>query len=52
MNKEVLILIAMGALAVVNIAGFKYLGIFGLFVTAASVPFAEKLLDMISALAK
>ena len=48
MNKAVLIGVACLSLALVNIAGFKYLGIFGFFVTAASIPFAEKLLEMIS----
>jgi hypothetical protein len=50
MNKDSLVLIACLSLAAVNIAGFKYLGVFGLFVTAASVPFAEKLLTIISTL--
>lgn len=50
MSKAILIAVACLALASVNIAGFKYLGIFGFFVTAASIPFAEQLLGMISAL--
>jgi hypothetical protein len=50
MNKATLIVIACAALVLVNIAGFKYLGIFGLFVTGACYPLAEKLLEMISGL--
>jgi uncharacterized membrane protein YeiB len=47
MDKSILVGVAILGLAAVNIAGFKYLGIFGFFVTAASVPFAQRILDII-----
>lgn len=50
MIKGILIALACVLLAVVNIAAFKYLEIFAFFVTAASIPFAQRLLEMISAL--
>lgn len=47
MDKSILIGAAIAGLAAVNIAGFKYLGLLGFFVTAASIPFAQRLLDII-----
>jgi len=35
------------ALTAVNIAAFRYLGLFAFFVTAASIPFAKEILELI-----
>ena len=50
MEKVVLVSVACISLAAVNVVAFRCLGIFGLFVTAASVPFANKILDIIAVL--
>jgi hypothetical protein len=47
MDKAILVGAAILGLAAVNVAGFKYIGLFGFFVTAASIPFAQRLLDII-----
>lgn len=49
-DKSMLIGLAMIAIVVLNIGAFKYVGLFGFIVTAASVPFAHKLLEMIEKL--
>ena len=51
MDKQmILLVIYIVGLASVNIAAFRHLGLLGLFVTAASVPFAERILGMIDKL--
>lgn len=47
MDKSILVGAAIVGLAAVNIAGFRYVGIFGFFVTAASVPFVHRILNII-----
>lgn len=47
MDKTILVGLALICLAAVNVAGFKYIGLFGFFVTAASIPFAQRILDII-----
>lgn len=47
MDKAILVGAAIAGLAAVNIAGFKYMGIFGFFVTTASIPFAHRILEII-----
>ena len=45
MESNILLGLAIIGLVAVNIAAYKYLGFFGLFVSVASVEFASKLLD-------
>lgn len=40
-------MIAFVCLAWVNVAAFRYLGFFAFFVTAASIPFVERLLGIL-----
>lgn len=47
MDKSVLLIAAMAGLVIVNVAAFRYLGFFAFFVTAASIPFAQRILEII-----
>ena len=48
MNEHVLIIVLVCAICAVNIAAFKYIGLFGFFVSAASIPFIDKVFDIIN----
>lgn len=48
MEKTILISLAIIGLTTLNIAAFKYLGILAFFITAASIPFAGRILEIIS----
>ena len=46
-SHEIVVIIGMVCLTVANIAAWRYLEIFGLFVTAGSVPIVMKLLEVL-----
>jgi hypothetical protein len=48
MNKAILVGIACLSLALVNIAAYIWLGLFGIFITMGTLPIAEKILEIIS----
>lgn len=47
MSQSALLCVFMLLLAWVNVSAFRYLGLFGFLVTAASIPFANRILDVI-----
>tara|TARA_R100000951_G_scaffold116766_1_gene130579 strand:+ start:19460 stop:19615 length:156 start_codon:yes stop_codon:yes gene_type:complete len=49
-TQTTLLIIYMIGLVAINIAAFRYIGLFGFFVTAASIPYADKILGMIEKL--